>query len=303
MSLKLGFVLLTHDKPHQAIRLVKRLNHMFDAPPIAWHHDFTRCDLPLDRTTKNIRFVRPHVDTAWGTFSLIEAMLKALEILFAKNAPDWFVLLSGADYPIKPADKIVRDLSMSPYDAHIAHERIRYDHYERDWQRVCHERYCSAKLRVTAMNRKSGMATREIRVSDPHMAAPFLPFSSELRCFAGEHWFCANRSAADYLIAFHQTKPALANHYRNLDSYGMFPEESYYQTVLCNAPHLTTSANHWRYIDWWTHAGSRPKVLLMEDLPKLRESTAHFARKFDADTDAKVLDALDADMLSAWAVG
>jgi len=231
-------------------------------------------------------------------------VLKALELLFdAKNAPDWFVLLSGADYPIKPADKMVQDLSTSPYDAHIAHERIRYDHYERDWQRVCYERYCSAKLRIVVMNRKLQVTTRDIRVRDPYMAAPFLPFSSELCCFAGEHWFCANRSAAEYMIEFHRAKPALANHYRNLDSYGIFPEESYYQTILCNASHLRISKNHWRYIDWWTHAGSRPKVLLMEDLPKLRESTAHFARKFDAESDDAVLDALDGDILSGCAVG
>jgi hypothetical protein len=32
----------------------------------------------------------------------------------------------------------------------------------------------------------------------------------------------------------------------------------------------------------------------MEDLPKLLSSTDHFARKFDIDQDARVLDELDA---------
>ena len=39
MAFSLGFVLLTHDRPQQAARLVKRLNAMFGFPPIAWHHD------------------------------------------------------------------------------------------------------------------------------------------------------------------------------------------------------------------------------------------------------------------------
>jgi hypothetical protein len=298
MALKIGFVLLTHDKPEQALRLVSRLDSMFGAPPIAWHHDFSRNDLPLGALTKNISLVRPHVPTAWGKFSLIDVMVKALELLFGSNdAPDWFVLLSGACYPIKSADKIVKDLSESPYDAHIAHEPIRYNNYARPWQRTCYERYCSAQLRRTSLNRRAGATSHDIRVSDPAVAGPFLPFSETLSCFAGEQWFCANRQAAEYLLEFHRTKPALADHYRRLDHHVIVPDESYYQTILCNAPHLKISSNHWRYIDWETHGGQGVKILLMEDLPKLRGSVAHFARKFDINHDTAVLDALDADIL------
>jgi len=298
MTLKIGFVLLTHDKPQQALRLVGTLNAMFGAPSIVWHHDFSRCEFPLDAIPKNASLVQPHLQTAWGRFSLVEAMLKALELLFRPNdAPDWFVLLSGACYPIKPTDKILNDLLQSPYDAHIAHEPIRYNDYARPWQRTCYERYCGAQLRVTALSRRSGAATRDIRVWDLKLAGPFLPFSETLSCFAGEQWFCANRAAAEYLLEFHQAGPALADHFRRLDPHVIVPDESYYQTILCNAPHLRISNNHRRYIDWETHGGRRVKILLMEDLPKLRDSTAHFARKFDANHDAAVLDALDADIL------
>jgi hypothetical protein len=125
MSLKIGFVLLTHNKPQQAVRLVKRLNDMFGAPPIAWHHDFTQCALPFDSITKNASLVRPHIKTSWGQFSLPEAMLSALKLLFETKAPpDWFILLSGADYPIKSAERIALDLSRSPYDVHMNHEKI-----------------------------------------------------------------------------------------------------------------------------------------------------------------------------------
>ena len=294
MSLKIGFVLLTHNKPRQAVRLVKRLNDMFGAPPIAWHHDFSQCNLPLDLITKNAFFVHPNFQTAWAKFSVVEAMLSALKMLFElKDPPDWFILLSGADYPIKAAEKIAHDLSTSQYDVHIHHEKICFDKYERDWQRVCYERYCSAKLHVPFINRRLKPTKRTVTISHPLVAAAFNPFSKEFSCFAGEHWFCADRSGAEYLIEFHRTKPALANHYRRLDGkYLTVPEESYYQTILCNASHLKISQNHWRYIDW-SRDEPHPKTLLMEDLPKLHELPAHFARKFDADIDEKVLDALD----------
>jgi Core-2/I-Branching enzyme len=126
------------------------------------------------------------------------------------------------------------------------------------------------------------------------LASPFLPFSKDFRCFAGEHWFCANRKAAEYLIEFHKAKPALANHYRRSDPFAIVvPEESYYHTIFCNAPGLKVSNNNWRYIDWSTKS-SHPKTLLFEDLPRIQASSAHFARKFDIDKDARVLDELDA---------
>lgn len=304
MSPKIGFVLLTHNKPSQAIRLVTKLNRMFDAPPICWHHDFTQCDIPPDSITENVSLVRPHFRTGWALFAVVDAMLAALKLHFrAKTAPDWVVFLSGADFPIKPADKILHDLSTSQYDAHIHHEKIRYKQYEREWQELCYKRYCSLRFRIPVVTRRLKLSQRTIRFSHPFITTPFLPFSNAFSCFAGEHWFCANRTAAEYLLHFHESKPALANHYRRTEralvNYHrrpielICPEESYYQTILCNAPHLRISQDHRRYIDWSQNA-AHPKTLLMEDLPKLLASEAHFARKFDSDVDGKILDALDA---------
>lgn len=315
MSIKVGFVLLTHDKPYQAIRLVNRLNFMFDYPPISWHHDFSNCQFPTDAITDNISIVRPHFKTEWAKFSVVEAMLAALtRLLESKNSPDWFILLSGADYPIKAAATIVRDLSASRYDAHIHYNRISIpgDQGKRsylagrdrtsDWQMdvpgvdiaKCRRRYCCLKLRIPFINRRLRFTVRNMRLDHPSIVAPFLPFTEDLSCFAGEHWFSANRTAGEYLIQFHRTRPALANHYRSLDEYTIVPEESYYQTIFCNAGALKVSCNHWRYVDWSESKSSgHPKLLSIEDLPRLYESPAHFARKFDADVDSKVLDALD----------
>ena len=216
-----------------------------------------------------------------------------------------FILISGADYPIKTAEKIGHDLSTSPYDVHIRYERIRFNDYEREWQELCYKRYCSLRFRIPSLDRRLKLTQRMIELSHPLITTPFLPFSNKLSCFAGEAWFCANRLAAEYLIDFHNTEPALANHYRRADralvhhgrrlGHAICPEESYYQTILCNASHLKISDNHWRYIDW-SQGGphpAHPKTLLMEDLLQLQKSTAHFARKFDTDVDEKILDVLD----------
>ena len=304
MTITIGFVLLTHNNPQQALRLVNILNSMFDKPPIAWHHDFTLSTLPLDPVTKNISLVYPHVRTSWAKFSVIDAMIMALDILFkSPYSPDWFVLLSGSDYPIKHANTIIHDLSRSKFDVHIYHKRISFNRYESNWQRLCYDRYCAARLRLPAINKRLRPIKRTIILRHPAFASWQTPFSNDFSCFAGEFWFCANRFAAEYLIEYHRTMTALSNHYRAREArhvYPVFPEESYCHTILCNAS-FEISQNNWRYIDWShnsSHVHTHPKTLTIEDLPKMRESTAHFARKFHAETDRGILDALDECILS-----
>jgi hypothetical protein len=50
--------------------------------------------------------------------------------------------------------------------------------------------------------------------------------------------------------------------------------------------------NNLRYIDWSENQSS-PKTITVKDKEKLMESNAFFARKFDMNIDADILDFLD----------
>ena len=293
MTPTIGFVLITHNKPHQTIRLVNTLNLMFDYPRIVCHHDFSKSDLPTEIFTKNVSFIHPHIQTGWSKFSLVEATFSGIKMMYERpDSPDWFVLLSGADYPVKPAHAILNDLSLSLHDVHVHHEKISYNNYEREWQELCYDRYCAVKFRIPSINRRSRFFMREISLKNPIVTSLFTPFSKKFHCFSGGQWFSANRKAAQYLTEFYRKKPRLASYYRKLDSRSICPDESYFQTVFCNAPSLKISQENWRYIDWSTQ-GLHPKILSIEDLHEIRASSAHFGRKFDPDVDSHILDELD----------
>lgn len=282
-----GFVLLTHNNPVQVLRLITTLNRLFNYPPIVCHHDFSKSVLPTESLTSNVSFVHPYFKTAWSRFSVLDGMTRAFQMIsHGADAPDWVILLSGADYPIKPAGPILKDLASSPYDVHIHHELIQYQAYEREWQKRCYKRYCGIKIGFPALK------SYHLTLTYPWVTKFFTPFSKDFRCFAGDFWFCANRKAINYLIAFHENETALLSHYRNLDPFVMSPEESYHHTIFCNASHLQISGDNLRYIDW-SKSGPHPKTLLPEDLAKLQTSPAHFARKFDIRTDEEILDQLD----------
>ncbi len=300
----IGFILLVNPRSplEQSERLIRTLNRMFDDPPIACHHDFGQNPRFIENCPPNVTLVRPHVATRWGDFSCVEATVKAMRLLYADGAgPEWFVYLSGADYPIKPARQILSELQSSAFDGHIEHRLVSKSdlHYPPDpdyprgwkwetWLKQCHRRYCSLRVDVRGINRYLRPSTRTFWLEHPILTRGRLPFTRDFKCYAGEVWFTGNHRCARRILDFAEHDQQLAAHYRR----ALVPEESYLQTVLANAPDLKLSQNYLRYVDWTTRA-SNPKILTKEDLPLLAQSKAHFARKFDSAVDATVLDELD----------
>ena len=294
--MSIGFVLLTHHQPQQIDRLLAQLNKMFNYPPIICHHDFDKCAFSVDHLPKNIEFVRPHLKTKWGDFSIVEATVQGIKLLYESvNSPDWFILLSGSDYPIKTATQILAELNSNQYDAYINHEKIRYKVYQENpkisliWQKLAYERYCGLKLfSIPFLGKRPYSRDLDIRIDNPFITQFFMPFDDKFSCFVGDQWFYANRRSAEYIIQFHQQNNAVTSHYRRR----MFTDESYFQTILANADHLHLKNDNYRYVDWSTKA-SHPKTMGLEDLPRLLASPAHFARKFNLEVDSKIFDELD----------
>lgn len=299
-----GFVLLVNpfNALGQSVRLIQTLNLMFDDPPIACHHDFGKNPRFIEDCPANVRLVRPHVDTKWGDFSCVDAMIRALRLLYeGGEGPHWFVFLSGSDYPIKPAATILRELAESEYDGHVEHRLLSPSNFAypmtedspqtwkgKDWLRLCYRRYCARRVDLPGINRHLRPSKRTLWLEHQFFTKGRLPFTPEFKCYAGEVWFSANHRCARSILDFYDTDRRVTAHYRKT----LVPEESYLQTILANDPKLTLSQNFLRYVDW-TRGTSNPRLLTAKDLPHLARSGAHFARKFTDHGDTRVLDIID----------
>lgn len=285
MAAPIGFVLLTHSEAEQILRLVQRLNQLFASPPIACHHDFSKCPLAADSFPANVAFVRPHVETQWAGYSLVEGTLRALRLLYGQQeGPDWFVLLSGADYPIKTSGRIIQDLNAGAWDAHIHHEYIDPKNLQRKWHVECDLRYFREPVRLPRrLRRLFGWEPKKL----PRWLINLnVPFSSRYRCYAGSQWFSGSRKAAQYIIQNSGDTP-LVRYCRRVPR---ITDELYFQTLLGNSGLRLCNDNH-RYIDWMD-GQPHPKTLTRGDIPKLMASPCHFARKVAA-RDFDLMDAID----------
>jgi hypothetical protein len=254
---------------------------MFPGAKISCAHDFGQASLDPGCYPTFVSFVRPHVSTRWGNISVVHAAMRALRELYEKEDPDWFVLMSGSDYPVVTADTILSELKTGRYDAYLDFRDVTsrtgwvplsldtHGFGRPEWVPLAYDRYLTKQVNYPSVTKRLRPTWRTLSIP-----WPFHPFRSNLRCFGGDHWFTANRRVARVLLDEYENGERLIKHFSKC----ILPEEAFYQTVICNQPHLRVSGDNKRYADW-SVGGGHPKFLDVGDLPMIAASRAHFARK------------------------
>jgi hypothetical protein len=290
----IGFVLISHANPAQIRFLCEQLTARFDRPPIAIHHDFFQTPMHTGSFPANVSFVRNPVRTKWGGFDYVEGALRALRLLYANDDPDWFVLLSAADYPIKTCDSVLNDLYSGAYDAYVDHRLIEYSRSpipregfsaaafnHPGWKTLAFERYMAIGFGFYKIGTYFNWQKKAVYLRSNALIRLFTPFDGSLQCYAGDHWYTANRKAAHTLLEDSETNRKLRAHFSRRPN----PSEAYYQSVLLNTPGLKVSLDNKRFADW-TDCFNHPRTLTAPDFPALLASADHFARKFEFNSEA-----------------
>ena len=308
----LGFVVLSHKAPNQLLRLCRTLNKLYDNPPIACHHDFSQAELHKNLFPTNVHFVEEWMVTGWGKWSLVAATLSALRLLYTIADPDYFFTISGADYPTARPESVRRDLLQSGADAfinaislkealsgnvkagdaHLAHHRLPHNiALERD-------HYLRAQLKIPILRIRPPKHSTTVEPY-PRLGAmtvalpfdtPFSPFDENFQCYVGSQWFTGNRKVAAKLLNPAGKDLHLQKYYQKR----VIPDESYFQTIICNDPDIVYEDRTFRYASWH---GAHPVDLKLKDLHDIMDSRAHFSRKFGPDT--AIRDAIDRDLCVA----
>ncbi len=285
----LGFALVTHNQPRQIAYLCHKLSTLFGHPPIAIHHDYSKCPLHPATLPPQTRIVKDWVITRWGDATVIDAYLAALRLLHAEDGPEWTVSLSAADYPIKSAAHILSDLRNASVDGFFDFREVSKgciqpldarsisSAFQRpEYMELAYQRYLSFSVIPRVLLRRIGNRTRYL--SGDLLTRFFTPFSEGFRPFGGDWWHTINRRAAAVLIEETRKSRRLRHYYNHRPS----PEESYYHTLLLNRPELRIENDNRRFTIW-SPGQPHPELLGYDDIASMVDSPAHFARKFTFD--------------------
>jgi hypothetical protein len=301
--MRLAIVVLAHDRPDQLAQLLSALRH--PQARIYLHLD-RRAELAsfttalLEAGVRDVVLLPRHA-TGWGSVQLVDAALEGLT-RGVKDECDYFTLISGQDFPLRPMEEILAFFEQSGSRSYLEYfplptPRWRFEGRDRmdfyTYTVLGRRETCIPRGEDTSfLNLKGRLLNEMLRVRSALKSTRHFP--SYLCPFGGSQWWNLSRAAADYILDFIDEHPD----YRRYHEHTLAPDELFFQSILLG----TNFAGEHEIVDdtlrfmRWPEKESHPRVLTMDDLPAILESESLFARKFDAVVDEAVL----ARLASAW---
>ncbi len=274
--MKLGFLILAHDRPDQVRRLCATLAAGGDR--VVVHYDAAAAAADREAVARiaaehagQVRVISK-VRCRWGEWSLVEAVLHALrEFAAMADPPDHIHLMSAAECPLRPLADLREFLRRHPdrdfieckdigrgewVKGGLGIERFRF-HFPFNYRssRKAFDRlvWLQRKLRI---RRKMPCGLR------PHM---------------GSQWWTMRWSTCEALLAFIDANPRVTRYFRST----WIPDESFVQTLVAKLVPRAEIADLQLTFHHLTPTG-RPYVFHDDHLGLLRRIPHFFARKVSA---------------------
>jgi Core-2/I-Branching enzyme len=295
---KLACIVLVHRGPEQVALLLSTLRH----PQVAvyLHVDLRARLAPFTRALSEAGVgevaLLPRRSSRWGGAELVDATLDGLARGVGDGC-DYFVLISGQDFPLRPVAEIVAFFEVEATRSYMHHFNLPTP--SPHWRLGGRDRtdfytYSLLGRRVTCIPRGEdiGVLSWKGRVLNELLRIrsaikPTRRFPPYLRPFGGLQWWNLSRDAADYVLRFVDEHPD----YRRYHTHTLCPDELFFQSILAG----TDFAGRHEIVNdplrfmVWPEGGKHPRALRADDLPAMMQSGNHFARKVDLAADPTVL--------------
>jgi hypothetical protein len=291
---RVAYLVLSHLNPEQVLRLVRALRKG-PAAEVLVRHDQRRSALtPGDVEAAGAQPIEDGIEVEWGAWSQVEGMLAGLRHA-ARLEPDWTLVLSGQDYPLRPMTEIEAGLAASEADAmlgsvrDIESRRPRVD--DEFFLRVAYRHY----RRPRGLPHLPRLLRPLVYVRDlPPLVGVRRLRPPGLHHYSSADWLSLGRRGLESVLAAGNDR-ALRRAFRRV----AVPSESFFASVLLNDPRLRIERDHRRFLAFAGPGLPHPETLTSADLDTAIASGADFARKFDITVDARALDLLD-ERIRSW---
>jgi hypothetical protein len=285
---RVAYLVLSHRNPGQVLRLVRALAEGPAAAVLVRHDQRVSRLGAAEVEAAGGELVDDGIELEWGAWSQLEAILGGLRRA-AELRPDWALVLSGQDYPLRPMADIEADLAASDADAMLGSVReaddrrpegddefflrVAYRHYRRP-RRLPH---LPRVLRPLVYVRDLPPLVGVRRLRRPGV-----------RLYFSADWVTLGSRGLAAVLAAREDR-RLLRPFRGMP----IPSEAFFASVLLNDPGLRVERDHRRFLTFSGPGVPHPETLTTADLEAALGSGADFARKFDSEVDGRVLDLLD----------
>lgn len=228
----------------------------------------------------------------WGGFSMLRCELFLLKEAVRLCDAQYFHLISGEDYPIKPFKQFKEF-----FEQRNGWEFVSYVHLpHKNFQGNTYGRFCYYLPFDLFKDRKSAQQyiTRVVYWQKKLNIKRRIPDMFE-HLYGGSQWFSITRQAVDCIIRFTSSSHTFLQRLR----WTFAPEEVYIVTLVVNLmPKCCVINDNLRIIRWCYENGNYPANLSTEHFHLLVESPCFFARKINERTSLPLIGMIDKYLLS-----
>lgn len=320
---RVAYVILCHHKAPQVLRLAQTIRRMSPRARVLIRHNQPRGYIDAERArAAGADLLISRLPTRWGGWSLVAATLEAFAEARRRHDPDWTVLISGQDYPVRRLDAWEDELLAGEHDAVLAAEPLSDGPFgwrpreRRDGlvMRYTHRWYRLPQLGVVPrLPRLLVRATRAVwyeYVYDLQALVTLnelprghgwmlgvrrrrVPWTPQTPSYKGEQWVALSRRALAAALDGER-----ARSWQRYFARALVPDEAYFQTLLINDRTMRVQR---RQVSWlrWEEDITKPHPVTIDraGLAEAVASGAPFARKFDDAATPGLLDLVDETIL------
>lgn len=219
------------------------------------------------------------MDVRWAAYSLVQAELNGIEEIIATQQYDYVTVLSGQDFPLKPAEYIYQFFCNNRGTEFIS---CVDENMDPEWWRT-------ARRRVAKYHLEHWQIPGKYRIQNfINRITPVRKYPLPHTLVGRSQWFSISGDAARYMISFIKQHPQVVRFFK----YVWGADEFIFSTLLFNSPFKDRIKTDLFYIDW-SEDKPNPKHLKKEDYEALSNSDKLFARKFDMDIDEEIISMLE----------
>ncbi|MCU1308149.1 MAG: hypothetical protein JWN45_2844 [Acidobacteriaceae bacterium] len=290
--MKIAYLVFAYKNPQLLERVIGKLSNQDCAFFI--HIDQKSSMKEFSRIRgENVFFTEQRIPVYWAEFTGIKAILLLIrQALASAQDYEYFVLLSGSDYPLRSAKYIHAFLDNNRGAEFM--NIVKVPAPGKPLSRINTLRLPSSKpvrrfvVRVLA---KLGFAQRDYR-----------KYIGNLEAYAGNTWWVLTRDACQYISEFVVCNQYVGAYFQNTFA----PEEAFFHTILGNSTFRSRMRRTLFYEDW-SAQGAHPAMINGQHIASFEahekisihdvfgEAEFLFARKFSDDS-LELLDRID-DMI------
>ena len=178
----------------------------------------------------------------WGDFSIIETTYLCLEqIRSIDRKIDYFVLLSGVDFPIQPISRINDYFANNRYKLFMDADVLPNGCFDKPIELLtwnC-DRPSLSRSRLGAR-----WALKKLRLIQRER--DYKKVFGNIQPFSGSQWWAMPRSGVQYLLEWRKANKSVYGYFENVTC----PEETLFQTALMNSKFKNDICSYVTYCDW-----------------------------------------------------